>query len=169
MKKLVTTVDAISKWTGLVVRWLCVALVLVLCWEVLMRYAFNAPTIWAHETSVMLGMAIVGLGWSFVHLRHGHVRVDVFYARHSDRGKALTDVICAAVFLFPLLGVLIYGAGKYAWEAYVFGEVLIESYWYPPALPLRLVVLLGLLLFLLQGVSQFVRDMHLLARGAAID
>jgi TRAP-type mannitol/chloroaromatic compound transport system permease small subunit len=169
MKKALKVIDSISNWTGLVVRWACLALVLVLCFEVVMRYAFGAPTIWAHEMSTSLGVIIVCLGWAFVHRRRGHVRVDVFYSRLSWRWKGIIDVGCFLVFFLPLLLVLIYGAGKMAWEAYIFDEVLMQSYWYPPALPIRLVVVLGLCLFLLQGLAEFARDVYAVAKGARID
>ena len=169
MKKVVRFIDSVSKWTGLSARWACLALVLVLCFEVMMRYVFDAPTIWAHEMSTSLGVIIVCLGWSFVHLRRGHVRVDVFYSRLSSRGKGIIDVACFLVFFLPLLLVLIYAAGRMAWEAYIFDEVLMQSYWYPPALPIRLVVVLGLVLFLLQGVAEFLRDVYAVMKGVRID
>jgi hypothetical protein len=56
-----------------------------------------------------------------------------------------------------------------AWEAYIFDEVLMASFWYPPALPIRLVVVFGLGTFLLQGFADFTRDAYLLVKGAPID
>lgn len=165
MKKLLSIVDSISRWSGLIARWACAALVLVLCFEVMMRYVFDNPTIWAHELSMMLGVFIACIGWSYVHLIHGHVRVDVLYSRMSPRGKAITDIVATMVFFFPLLIVLIYASIGMAWEAYIFDEVLMASFWYPPALPVRLVVVLGLSTFLLQGIAEFVRDVGLVVKG----
>jgi TRAP-type mannitol/chloroaromatic compound transport system permease small subunit len=169
MKKVLRVIDSISRWSGLIARWGCLALVLILCFEVMMRYVFDNPTIWAHESSTMLGVFIVTIGWSYVHSKRGHVRVDVFYARMSPRGKAIIDVCCFLVFFLPLLLVLIYAAGKMMWEAYIFNEVLMQSYWYPPALPIRTVVVIGLCTFLLQGFADFTRDAYLLVKGAPID
>lgn len=165
MKKVLRAIDSISRWSGLIARWGCLALVLVLCFEVMMRYVFDDPTIWAHESSTMLGVFIVTIGWAFVHLNHGHVRVDVFYSRLSPRGKAVVDIVCFLLFFLPLLLVLIYAAGKQAWDAYLFDEVLMQSYWYPPALPIRTVVVVGLCTFLLQGIAEFVRDLWMVAKG----
>lgn len=153
----------------MVCRWGVGVLVVALCYEVISRYVFDRPTMWAHETSMMLGVFIVCIGWSFVHLKHGHVRVDVFYARMSPRGQAIIDIACFIVFFLPLLLVLLYASGKMAWEAYVFKEVLMTSFWYPPALPIRLVVVFGLAAFLLQGIADFTRDVYRLAKGAEID
>jgi len=168
MKKIVRVIDSVSEWTGKTVRWACVALVLVLCYEVTARYVFTAPTIWAHETSCMLGGTIVALGWAYTHRHHGHVRVDVFYARMSPKGKAITDVLCAFFLLFPLLAILIYTAADFMWIAWLKSEVLIESYWYPPAGPIRTGMFLGLCLFALQGIAQFIRDLYLLIRNKSL-
>jgi len=168
MKKILNFIESVSRWSGLICRWAVLALVLALCYEVIARYVFDRPTIWAHEMSMMLGVFIVCIGWSYVHLNHGHVRVDVFYSRMSPRAKAITDIACFLVFFLPLLIVLIYGAGKMAWEAYVFEEVLMQSYWYPPALPIRLVVVIGLCTFLLQGLVDFTRDVVRVTKGADI-
>lgn len=166
---MVGTIDSISKWSGLIARWACLALVVVICYEVVARYVFDSPTIWVHETSMMLGVFLVTMGWSYVHLHQGHVRVDVFYSRLSPRGKALTDIGCFLVFFLPLMVVLIYHAVVMVWEAYIFDEVLMASFWYPPALPLRTVVVIGLCFFLLQGLAGFARDVYFVMKGARID
>ena len=165
MKKIVKAIDSISEQTGKAVRWASVALVLVLVYEVTARYVFTAPTIWAHQTSCMLGSTFAALGWAYVHRHHGHVRIDVFYARLSSRGKAVIDVLCAFFLLFPLLFVLIYTAADFMWVAWLKGEVLIESYWYPPSGPIRTITLLALCLFALQGVAQLIRDLYFVIRN----
>lgn len=165
MRTIVKIIESISEGTGMAVRWACVALVLVLVYEVAARYAFNAPTIWAHQTSCMLGSTFAAVGWAYVHRHGGHVRIDIFYARLSPRGKAMIDVLCAFFLLFPLLLVLIYTATEFMWTAWVEGEVLIESYWYPPSGPIRTITVLALCLFLLQGVAQFIRDLHFVIRN----
>jgi len=165
VRTIARVIDSISEGMGKAIQWACVALVIVLCYEVTARYGFNAPTIWAHETSCMLGGAIVALGWAYTHKHHGHVRVDVFYTHLSPRGKAITDVVGALLFLFPLLIVLIYAAADQVWFSWSMGEKLIESYWYPPAYPIRTVLVLGLSLFALQGMAQFIRDLYVLIRN----
>jgi TRAP-type mannitol/chloroaromatic compound transport system permease small subunit len=168
MRTIVRVIESISEWAGNAVRWACVALVLVLVFEVMMRYAFTAPTIWAHQTSCMLGSTFAAIGWAYVHRRGGHVRIDIFYARLSARGRAAVDMLCAFFLLFPLLLVLIYTATEFMWTAWIEGEVLIESYWYPPSGPIRTITVLALCLFLLQGVAQFIRDLHFVIRNKTL-
>ena len=165
MRNIVRVIDNISEYTGMIVRWACLALVLVLCFEVSARYVFNAPTMWSFETASMLGGTIAVLGWSYTHKHGGHVRVDVFYTHLSPRGKAILDVALTLLFFFPLLFSLTYIAWDRMWFSWSMGEVMARSNWYPITGPIRTVVVLGLFLFALQGVAQFLRDLYRLTRN----
>ncbi|MFC1931343.1 TRAP transporter small permease subunit [Chloroflexota bacterium] len=165
MKRLGVIIDSISDWTGKTVRWLCVALILVAVWDVTLRYIFNAPTIWSYETSLMLGGTISVLGFSYVHRHHGHIRVDVFYARLTEKGKQIIDVLFASVFTMPLCIALTSMAFSWMLTAWARAEVMAETSWYPPSGPFRTIVFIGLFLFSLQALAQLVRDFQLLVRG----
>jgi TRAP-type mannitol/chloroaromatic compound transport system permease small subunit len=108
MKIVVRVIDSISEYSGLVIRWLCLALVLVLCFEVTARYVFNAPTMWASDSASMMGGAIAAVGWAYTHRHGGHVRVDVFYNHLSSRGQAILDITLSLIFFFPLILALAY-------------------------------------------------------------
>ncbi len=165
MRTTLKKVDSVSEWTGRIVCWLCVGLLAVSIYEVSMRYVFNAPTSWAYETLTMLGGTIYVVAWCYVHRYGRHVRVDIFYRLLSQRAKAVIDVTCALLFFFPLLAALTYTSARWMWRAWSINEVMCESYWYPPAGPFRTIVFLGLCLFALQGIVQFIRDLHLLIAG----
>lgn len=169
MRAILKVIDSISQQVGSSARWLCPALVFVGAYDTIARYVFNAPTVWAYETMIMLGGSIYALGWAYDHLHKSHIRVDVFYTRLSSGRKALTDLICAAIFFFPIMAILIKTSIWWAWEAWRIGEVMIESYWYPPAAPFRTAVALGICLFCLQGLAQFIRDLYFVIRRKALD
>ena len=103
MRQFVDILDTIGKYTGLIARWACVAIVLVLVYEVTARYVFNAPTIWVLDTAMMIGSAIAIMGWVYTHSYHGHIRIDILYMRWSTRKRAVIDVICTSLLFFPLL------------------------------------------------------------------
>ncbi len=169
MRTIIRSIDSISEWTGRSVSWVCVVLILVLCYEVLMRYVFNSPTFFAHELSTMIGGTIAALGWTYTHRHHGHVRVDVIYTHLTPRGKALIDVILTVLLFFPLLAVLIMNSTESLLFAIKMGEVLRGSFWYPPAWPIKMVMVVGLSLFALQGMAHFIRDSYLLIRNKPYD
>lgn len=169
MRTVLRTIDSINRRAGSSAGWLCLALVLVGTYDAVMRYVFNAPTLWAYETSCVLGGTIYVVGWAYDHLRHSHVRVDIFYARLSPRGKALMDVIAAAVFFFPLMGILVKTSISWMLRAWSIGEVMKYTYWYPPAGPYRTVFAVAICLFALQGLAQFIRDLYFILRNKALD
>jgi TRAP-type C4-dicarboxylate transport system permease small subunit len=56
-----TALDRLIIRVGDVVTWLFMIAVLISFYEVIMRYFFNAPTVWVHETTI----AIVGMGMAY--------------------------------------------------------------------------------------------------------
>ena len=169
MRRILKTVDTISQKVGSAGRWFCVALILVGVFEVTMRYAFNAPTIWAYETSSMIGGTIYALGWAYALLHKSHIRVDVFFSRLSLRGQAIADSILALILFFPLMGLMAERSIFWAWRAWSRGLVMMESYWYAPQWPFRTILAIGICLLLLQGIAKFVRDVHFAVKGTTID
>ncbi|MBU2535217.1 MAG: TRAP transporter small permease subunit [Chloroflexota bacterium] len=169
MKTVVKVIDSVSEYTGRGVLWLTVALVLVLFYETMARQLFTAPTQWAFETAEMIFCTIAVLGWAYVHRHHGHIRVDVFYARLSPRGKAVADVVCSFVFLVPFLVYLVPTSFSSMMLSWRINEKLIESTFMPPAAPIRTVIVVGVLLFTLQCVAQFIRDLYFLLRNKPYD
>ena len=160
--------ENISEWTGKIAMWFCLFLVLMLSWEVFMRYVLEKPTSYSYEISTMMGVTIAAGGLAFAHKYHGHVRVDVFWKNLSPKGKAIADVIGAFLFFFPFVSVIVYISAKWALRSFVEHEILTQTYLYPPAWPVRVVMMLGFLLFLPQGVAKLVRDLYLITKGQEI-
>jgi TRAP-type mannitol/chloroaromatic compound transport system permease small subunit len=169
MKNILRFIDSISLWNARIFQWLCVGLILLLSYEVTMRYVFNDPTIWVMQTSMMVGGTIIVMGWSYVHQQRAHVRVDVIYGRLSVKWQSLVNTLGAVVFFFPFVGFLLYQAVVQAMYSLKMGERMSETAWYPPVFPMRMVVVIGLSLFMLQGIAQFIRDVQTLTTGEAND
>lgn len=164
MKKTVLFIENISEWTGKTTAWLCLALVLLLTFESFMRYALDNPTIFSAEIAMSMGVAIYAMALAYTHLRHDHVRVDVVWRLLSPRMRALSDVFFAIVFLFPVLISFCYIASTELWFSWSIKEILADTYLYPIAWPVRLVVLVGFFLFIPQGAAQVIRDLHFVIR-----
>ena len=150
-------------------RWLVLALVLVMSFEVAMRYLFNAPTMWAYETSMMLGGSVYVFAWTYVHQMRAHIRVDVFYAHLSDRKRLAVDIVGTLFLFFPLLFFLSKSAIVFAVRAWVIKERMMDTAWFPPAAPFRTIVAAGYVLLLIQGKANFIRDVYSLIRNKAYD
>ena len=159
-RKIIPVLEAISEWSGRIACWFCLALVGLLTFEVFMRYILDSPTIYSYEISMMIGVTIATLGLAYTHLHHGHVRVDVFWRLLSQRGKAISDIVGFFIFFLPVVGALIWVSADWAIWSIEMKEIMTKSYLYPPAWPVRLVMLVGLSLFLPQGVAQLIRDIQ---------
>ena len=165
MRNVARLIDSVSQWVGSAVRWLVIALTVVVVYGVIARYVFNAPTTWGFELSCMLGASIICLGWAYVQQSESNVRVDVFYTRVSSRKKALIDVLGAAVLFFPLFVIFIKTSISWMWIAWQTGEIISRTLWYPPAGPIRTIVVVGACLLSLQVITQFIHDLHMLIKG----
>jgi len=169
MKTLLRWVDRLAYWTGASARWLCITAMLVGVFEVTMRYVFDSPTTWTFELIMMLGGASYAIGWGYAHYHDSHVRMDVFYSRLSSRGKAISDLVFSAIFFFPLMFFMARESVIWAMRSWRINEVMVQTYWYPPAGPYRTVLAIGLCLFLVHGAARFARDLYLVVRRQPID
>ena len=153
--------DAIGKWASFLV----VVLTVSIGYDIFMRYFFAKPTFWAYDMTIMLFGAYSILGAAYCHYHDGHVRMDLIYGGLSSRGKATVDVICYIFLFFHLFTILLYKCGEYAIWALMHGERASGSVWRPPLAPFKLTVAFGLLLFLLQGIVQFLKSFRIVLRG----
>jgi C4-dicarboxylate transporter DctQ subunit len=64
----------------------------ILVVEVLLRYVFNAPTIWAHETVIFLNALAFVFGGLFAVSRNTHIRVVLIYDILSKKTKRLFNI-----------------------------------------------------------------------------
>ena len=163
--KILSILDGISEWSGKAVSWLVLILTLIIGYEIIMRYVFNAPTKWSFDISYMLGGSYFLLGEAYTLLKKRHVRIDIFYNRFSERKKALIDIIFYLIFFFPLWIGLLYAMIPYVYLSWVTGERSMQGYWMPILYPFKTVMPVGIFLFLLQGIAEFIRSVMALRRG----
>ena len=169
LKTILKWIDDLSDWSGEIGKWFAFLLVLVGTFETISRHFFNAPTIWSYDTLCMAGGVTYLLGASYDYRHNAHTRVDILYSHLSPRARAILDIVCALLFLFPLMGVMFVLAVSWAYRAWSINEVMFNSFWYPPSGPYRTVFALGLLLLLLQGLAKLIRDIHFVLRGDSLD
>ena len=160
-------VDALNDWTAKIVRWLILPLTLLVTGEVVLRYVFNSPTIWSLDITVQTFAAFVILGGGYTLLSNGHISVDVLSTRLSLRGRAIVDLV-TSVFFFGGIGMFLWKAAGAAWKSILVREAMF-SYFRPPLYPLRVVIVLGILLLLLQGIVKFIRDLQTATHSGQVE
>ena len=156
-------IDAINERAGKGISFLALCMIGILCWEVLLRYVFNAPTIWAHEVSCHIFAAYSVLGGAYVLLVNEHVRSDVVYARFSPRGRAILDLVTFPLF-FMLLGIILVEGIPMALSSIEVREVTV-SFLHSPVYPIKTCIPIAAFLMLLQGLAHFIRALALVITG----
>lgn len=163
--RLARLIDRASLWSGSIVAWLIIPMVLSLVYEVVARYAFNAPTVWAYDMTYMLYGAFFMLGAAYTLRRGGHIRTDSFYGEWSPRRQGLVDAVCYLVLFFPALLVLFWLGLDFFSTSLARGERVVSSPWMPVVYPLKGVIPLACGLLLIQGLSELVRSLHAAVSG----
>jgi TRAP-type mannitol/chloroaromatic compound transport system permease small subunit len=166
LDRLARALDGIAEWTGRLVAWLVLVLVLVIAWDVAMRYLFQSGSIRLQELEWHLFALIFLLGAAYT-LRHdGHVRVDVFLrsSRVGPRARAAVDLFGTCFFLVPFCLLMIIGSIPFVEASYRFGESSPDPGGLPHRFLLKAAIPLGFTLLLLQGVALIARSLNVLCR-----
>ena len=167
--RLVRMIDKFTDTTGVWVAWLNVPLVAAVAWEVISRYAFNAPTIWSYDVTYMLYSAIFMLGCAYALHKGAHIRTDFFYEKWSDRTRGYVDSISYIVFFFPSIIMLMAASWSEAWYAYTINETSEQTNWRPLLWPFKAVVPLTCAMLLLQGVSELIKSFYAARTGIVLE
>ena len=167
--KTVRVIDKFTDVTGTWVAWLNVPLVLAVAYEVLSRYAFNAPTIWSFDVTYMLYGTIFMLGSAYALYKGAHIRTDFFFERWSIRTRATIDSIAYLVFFFPSLILFFVVSWNEGWYAFQIGETSEQTPWRPILWPFKMVVPLACALLLIQGVSETIKSVYAARTGIELE
>jgi len=165
LKKICDGIGVVSEWSGRVVMFLVVVLIVSIAYDVFARYLFNSPTVWSYTLSYMLGTSIIAIGLPYVYYHNANVRVDVIYSKLPPRGRLILEVVLTILLFFPMVFLLIKVFGEDLWQAYLCGEVATDSIWYPTVWPFKLVITLGLVFLFLQGIATFIGNLQRLFKG----
>ena len=128
---------------------------------VVMRYVFDAGSIWLQELVIWMHAAVFMVGAAYTLLHEEHVRVDIFYRKMSPRGRALVDLLGVTIFLLPLCGFLAFKSYDFAAASWSIHEVSREPGGLPyPAIPaMKSIVILMPVAVALQGISLLLRSL----------
>ncbi|MBY8976768.1 TRAP transporter small permease subunit [Rhodobacteraceae bacterium NNCM2] len=176
MRGYIRAVDSVNHRVGRIVMYGIFALMGILLWSSISK-TFFLPSLWTLEMAqfVMVGYYILGGPYSMQ--LGSNVRMDLLYGEWSVRRKAWFDLI-TVLFLIFYLGVLLYGAvsstayslGYWGSEPFSFFGGLLSgaeeigrmerssTAWRPYLWPIKVVMILGLFLMLLQCISELLKD-----------
>ena len=151
----VATIDKLNYRFGRFAMYLLLVMLAILFWSSISKVFFR-PSLWTLELAqfVMVGYYMIGGPYSIQ--MGSNVRMDLIYGRKSDYEKACIDAI-TVICLFVFLCFLLYGGINSLSYSLQFSE---RSYsaWQPYMWPVKLVMVVGIVLMLLQSVAEFFRD-----------
>lgn len=165
MARTIVAIDTFSLWVGHVVSWLTIPLMLGMVYEVVARYAFTAPTVWAYDISRMLYGALFVLGSAYALSKGVHIRSDFLYRDWSVKNQGRVDTALYLVFYFPSMIVFFWVASKWAWKAVSQVERGMDTAWMPMLGPIKSCLPIGIAFLIIQGVSELLKSVHAARAG----
>jgi len=111
-------INTTSKWLAIVSAWLFVATGVILTYEVIARYVFNAPTIWAAELSQLLMM--IGVFIALAGTLHGrdHISIEILHAALPEWARKLADTF-VLLFIAAFAAIVTWWGFLIAWDSFV--------------------------------------------------
>jgi len=156
LSAIIKGIDTLIEKQGQLTSFLIVPLALIVLYEVVMRYLFNAPTTWGFEATTFAYGLHYMLGLSFMENAQGHVRVDIIVSRLPKKVQAVIMIVTYLVIFMPVYVLMTVGAAEYAYTSTVAGEVNSTS-WAPPIWPFKIVMAISFFFLVIQGLSTMLK------------
>ena len=147
--------------------WLIIPMVGALVYEVVARYIFNAPTIWAYDVTYILSGSLFMLGAAFALRQGSHVRADFLLSARHPRWQALIDVLLYLLVYFPAVALFFETSFQFAFQSWMQDETFPQSPWMPIIYPLKTVMPATLALLFIQGTAEFLKAVWTLRTNVA--
>jgi len=155
MRGYVAVIDRINRWIGRVVMYGIFVMMGILLWSSISK-TFFLPSLWTLEMAQFAMVAYYILGGPYSIQMGSNVRMDLLYSEWSDRRRAWTDAF-TVFFLIVYLGVMIYGGYDSLSYSLQYGERS-PTAWRPYLWPIKVIMVVGLFLMLLQAISELFKD-----------
>ena len=152
-------IEWLSEWSGRLVAWLVLAMVLLVTYDVVMRYLFQAGSVALQELEWHLFALIFLLGAAYTLKHDDHVRVDIFYSAKwmTVKRKAWLNLICTLLFLQPFCFLIIINSWPFVYNAWDIGEGSPDPGGLPFRFILKAAIPIGFILLALQGLALMIR------------
>lgn len=157
--KIASGIEKFNLYQGKLTSMLIFPLLLVVLYEVFMRYGFNAPTVWGFEaTAFLYGMHYM-FGLSYTDVTKGHVQVDIFTSLAPHKTRAAISALTTVVFFLPVMVCMTIWTTKFAIYS-VEGLERNSTSWAPAIWPFKIVMAFCFFILLLQGIANLIRDLQ---------
>ena len=155
IRSYVHAVEKVGRIVGLFAMYLVFVMLGILLYSSFTK-AFTLPAAWTLEMAQFVMTAYYMLGGAYSMQQNAHVRMDVAYTHWTPRTKAIVDSL-TVLFLIAYLVMLLAGGISSTMYAFEYSE---KSYsaWAPYMAPIKIVMVIGITLMLLQAIATLFRD-----------
>ena len=161
--KMLGVIDAINEKAGRGLGFLIYPGILIIVIEVILRYGFGRPTVWAHGYSQRIFAVYFILIGAYTLLHKGHVRMDLVYSRHSLKGRFFMDLL-GTVLLGAWCVVLLWKGSLFFWTSFTIREVD-EAVLGAPVYPVKFFIPVGVFFLMLQWLADLSRTIAAVRKG----
>jgi TRAP-type C4-dicarboxylate transport system permease small subunit len=149
--------DWISIAISRVAMFIVAFIVLIMFYEVVMRYVFKSPTLWVNEMSLWAAGVVYLLAGLYVMQQRGHIRIFILYDMVPRWAQRLFDLL-STVFIVLFAAAIVYGGGKEAWDKLMRWETF-GTAWDPPIpATMKPLILVTVVLIAIQAVMNLIAD-----------
>ena len=165
LARIASAIEYFSEWSGRAVSWLTLALVLLVSYDVTMRYLFQEGSVALQELEWHIFSLFFLLGAAYTLKHDEHVRVDLIYHARwmSERRRAWVDLFGTLFFLLPFCMLIIYSSWPFVENAYLLNEHSPDPGGLPHRYLIKLMIPLCFVLLALQGVAIIIRTAQKIA------
>jgi TRAP-type mannitol/chloroaromatic compound transport system permease small subunit len=149
-------IDALNGRIGRLVSWLILVAVLISAGNAVIRKLFDVSSNAWLELQWQLFGAVFMLAAAWTFLANEHIRIDIVNSRFPKRVRDWIDLLGHLVFFMPFVLLMLYDGVPFSLQSYRINEQSLNAgglaQW-----PAKLLIPLGFLFLLLQGVSEIIK------------
>ncbi len=159
--KIISIIDIFTEYTGKFISIFVIILVLLVGYDVSMRYLFNSGSIAIQELEWHLFSIILLLGSAYTLKHDEHVRLDIFYSSKliNDKVRIWFDVLGTLLILLPFCLLIIISAWPFVTQAYIHNEISPDPGGLPARWLIKAVIPLGFFFLLIQGIAEVLKKL----------
>lgn len=156
-----TRLDAFSEWSGKIVAWLILAMVLLVSYDVSMRYFFHSGSIALQELEWHLFSLIFLLGAAYTLKNDDHVRLDLIYKSRllTDLHRSWINLIGSFFMLIPFCILIIFSSIPFVEQSFTYAEISPDPGGLAYRWILKFMIPFGFTLLMIQGLSDSLKNL----------
>ncbi|MCT7377786.1 TRAP transporter small permease subunit [Chelativorans salis] len=157
MHRYIQFADTVSAWFGKAFAWCVVLMTFAVSYEVVVRYWFRAPTVWAFDLTYIMYGTLFMMAGAYTLSRNGHVRGDFIYRLWHPKTQAKVELVLYFLFFFPGILALVFSGWRYASRSWRYLEVSTMSPANVPVYQFKSIIIAAGILLVIQGIAQVFR------------